>query len=122
MGTVGCTPARVLHTRRSGRRGLHRDTMQSRYFVTYDIADDDRRTAVFKALHGFGDHLQYSVFRCDLSAQRRAVLIATIDPMIDHAVDQVLIIDLGPTDGRAATCVVSLGKAYSNPERRVIIL
>ncbi len=96
--------------------------MQSRYFVTYDIADDDRRTAVFKALHGFGDHLQYSVFRCDLSEQRRAMLVAAIDPLIDHAVDQILIIDLGPTDGRAATCVVSLGRTYSNPERRVIIL
>lgn len=95
---------------------------RNRYFVTYDIADDSRRTAVFKALHAFGDHLQYSVFRCDLSEQRRVVMIATIDPMIDHDDDQVLIIDLGPIDGRAAESVVSLGKPYTNPERRVIIV
>ena len=41
--------------------------MRNRYIVTYDICDDARRTAVYKALRGFGDHLQYSVFRCDLS-------------------------------------------------------
>lgn len=96
--------------------------MRSRYFVTYDICDDARRTAVFKALRGFGDHLQYSVFRCDLSDQQRAVMVATIDPLIDHADDQILLIDLGPVDGRAGTCVFSLGKTYSNPERRVIIV
>ena len=96
--------------------------MRSRYIITYDIADDDRRTAVFKALRGFGDHLQYSVFRCDLSDTRRAILVATIDPLLDHARDQVLLIDLGPVDGRAATCVVSLGLPYANPERRVIIV
>ena len=53
---------------------------RNRYFVTYDISDDTRRTAVFKTLRGFGDHLQYSVFRCDLSPRQRAVMIAAVDP------------------------------------------
>lgn len=96
--------------------------MRSRYFVTYDIGDDARRTAVFKTLRGFGEHMQYSVFRCDLSDRQRALMIAALDPHLDHDVDQVLIIDLGPIDGRASTCVVSLGRAYTNPERRVIIV
>lgn len=96
--------------------------MRTRYFVTYDIADDARRTAVFKTLRGFGDHMQYSVFRCDLSDLQRAAMIAAVDALLDHADDQVLIIDLGPVDGRASSCVFSLGKTYSNPERRVIII
>lgn len=96
--------------------------MRSRYFVTYDIADDARRNAVFKALRGFGDHLQYSVFRCDLSDRQRAQMVAVIDPLIDHDDDQVLVIDLGPVDGRASRCVYALGKPYGNPERRVIIV
>jgi CRISPR-associated protein Cas2 len=96
--------------------------MRSRYFVTYDIADDTRRAAVYKALRGFGDHLQYSVFRCDLSDLQRAAMIATVDPLIDHVDDQILIIDLGPTDGRASNCVFALGKSYTNPDRRVIIV
>ena len=47
--------------------------MRNRYIVTYDITDDRRRTAVYKCLRGFGDHLQYSVFRCDLVDRRRGV-------------------------------------------------
>ena len=37
--------------------------MLNRYIVTYDVSDDDRRNKVFTALRGYGDHIQYSVFR-----------------------------------------------------------
>lgn len=96
--------------------------MRSRYLITYDISDDGRRNAVFKALRGFGDHLQYSVFRCDLSDRQRATMVAVIDPLLDHDEDQVLVVDLGPVEGRASSCVYSLGRPYANPERRVIIV
>jgi CRISPR-associated protein Cas2 len=96
--------------------------MQNRYFVTYDITADHRRTAVYKALRGFGDHLQYSVFRCDLGDRRRIELVAALHALIDHETDQVLIIDLGPVDGRAETCVSSVGRTYINPERSVVIV
>lgn len=96
--------------------------MRSRYLITYDITDDGRRNAVFKALRGFGDHLQYSVFRCDLSDRQRAAMVAVIDPLLDHDEDQVLVVDLGPVEGRASSCVYSLGRPYANPERRVIIV
>ena len=96
--------------------------MQNRYIVTYDITDDHRRTAVYKTLRGFGDHLQYSVFRCDLGERRRIEIVAALHELIDHATDQVLIIDLGPVDGRAAICVSSVGRSYSNPERSVVIV
>lgn len=96
--------------------------MQNRYFVTYDISDDQRRTAVYKTLRGFGDHLQYSVFRCDLGERRRVELEAALHALIDHRADQVLLVDLGPIDGRAAICVSSIGRAYVNPERSVVIV
>lgn len=96
--------------------------MRNRYIVTYDITDDRRRAAVYKCLRGFGDHLQYSVFRCDLIERRRVELIAALYGLIDHATDQVLVIDLGPVDGRASICVSSIGRAYANPERTVVIV
>ena len=34
--------------------------------VSYDIPDDRRRTKVMKALKDFGQHVQYSVFECEL--------------------------------------------------------
>ncbi len=96
--------------------------MRTRYLVTYDIADDDRRTQVYKTLRGYGDHLQYSVFRCDLAATTRAQMTTDLHPLIDHGRDQILIIDLGPVEGRADTCIVSIGRRYIPPVRTVVVL
>jgi CRISPR-associated protein Cas2 len=92
--------------------------VRNRYFVTYDVTGDPRRTAVYKLLRGYGDHLQYSVFRCDLTDRRRIELTAALHDLIDHDTDQVLMIDLGPVDGRASICVSSVGRAYSNPDEK----
>lgn len=67
------------------------------YFVTYDISSAKRWRKVFRTMHGYGDHLQLSVFRCDLTAERRELLRATLNALIHHGEDQVLIIDLGKT-------------------------
>jgi CRISPR-associated protein Cas2 len=90
--------------------------------VSYDICEDRRLRQVYKAMRGFGDHLQYSVFRCDLSARELGEMIAALHELIDHDVDQVLVVDLGPTDGRAADCIQALGRPYTNPERHVIVV
>ncbi len=36
------------------------------YVVCYDITDDSRRQKVCELLKGYGTHVQYSVFECDL--------------------------------------------------------
>jgi CRISPR-associated protein Cas2 len=96
--------------------------MRNRYVVTYDISDDDRRNSVFKTLRGCGDHIQYSVFRCDLSDSERITMIAALHPLIEHTEDQILLIDLGPVDGRAANCVNAIGRRYLAPERTVVVI
>ena len=96
--------------------------MRNRYIVTYDIADDDRRNNVFRTLRGYGDHLQYSVFRCDLSGSERISMNAELHPLIDHSFDQILLFDLGPIDGRAANCVDAIGRRYHSPERTVVVI
>jgi CRISPR-associated protein Cas2 len=95
---------------------------RSRFVVTYDICDDKRLRQVFKKLRGAGDHLQLSVFRCDLSARELAILVADLEDLIDHRVDQVLIIDIGPSDGRALDAVQALGSPYVEAEQRAIIV
>ena len=37
------------------------------YIVTYDIADQRRWRRVFKAMQGYGEWLQLSVFQCRLT-------------------------------------------------------
>jgi hypothetical protein len=41
--------------------------MRNVYLVTYDICDDKRLRRVFKTMRNWGDHLQYSVFECQLN-------------------------------------------------------
>lgn len=96
--------------------------MRNRYIVTYDISDDDRRNRVFRTLRGCGDHIQFSVFRCDLSDQERITMIAGLHILIEHKEDQILVIDLGPVDGRAATCVNAIGRCYLPAERTVVVI
>jgi len=96
--------------------------MRGVYLVCYDISADHRRRDVFRTLRGYGDHLQYSVFRCELSERERAELIAEIDPLIDHDTDQILIVDLGPADGRGYGCFFSLGRPYTAAERSAIVV
>lgn len=92
--------------------------MRQRYIVTYDIADPSRLRKVFKLLKGYGEHLQLSVFRCDLTDMTLAKLRAELTEVIHAQNDQVLIIDVGPTDGRGAEVFESLGKAYVDEGRK----
>jgi CRISPR-associated protein Cas2 len=75
--------------------------MRLLYVVTYDVCDDKRLRQVFKTMRGYGDHMQYSVFRCELSDRERAELMAKLDGIIKHDEDQVLLFPLGrPADER----------------------
>jgi CRISPR-associated protein Cas2 len=42
--------------------------MQTSDLVCYDISDDKRLRKVFQSMRKFGDHSQYSVFECQLTA------------------------------------------------------
>jgi len=81
--------------------------------VCYDIADDKRLRQVFKTMRDFGDHLQYSVFECQFTPTDLAKCRAALGELIHHTEDQVLFIDLGPTEGRGDRVITSLGQAYS---------
>lgn len=91
------------------------------YIVAYDITDDDRRTDVFQYLRRWGNHLQYSVFRCELSRTSLAELISELEDMIHDGEDQILLFDMGPVDGRAAESVIAMGLPYTHPERHAFV-
>ena len=72
--------------------------MRSTYLVCYDIRDDKRLRRVFKTMKDWGDHLQYSVFECQFTPIDLARCRHELSEIINHAHDQVLFIDLGPTE------------------------
>jgi CRISPR-associated protein Cas2 len=89
--------------------------MRQTYIVTYDVCDTKRLRKVFRLMKGYGDHIQLSVFRCELDARMLIELRGRLDQVIHHEQDQVLFIDVGPTEGRARLSVRALGKAYVPP-------
>ncbi len=91
------------------------------YIVTYDIADQKRWRAVFKLLRGHGEWLQLSVFQCRLGRWRHAELVSTLDQIIHHDHDHILIMDIGPADA-VDPKIVSLGKDFKPVVREPIIV
>ena len=92
------------------------------YVISYDIADDDRRTDVSDALLSYGRRIQYSVFECALGDTAWAKLRVQLDGLIHHTEDQILLFDLGPLDGRAREAVTSLGKLYVLPKTDSVVI
>ena len=98
--------------------------MRTRYIVSYDISDPKRLRHVHKTMLGFGEPLQYSVFCCDLSPSNRIMLIAALSDIIDHRDDQVMLIDIGPAEGRGSQSIETIGRAMKKEklERRTVIV
>ncbi len=87
--------------------------MRTTYLVCYDITEDKRLRRVFKACRNFGDHLQYSVFECDLNPAEKIQLEEALARLINHDEDQVLFVALGPAEGRGDRVITALGLPYT---------
>jgi CRISPR-associated protein Cas2 len=96
--------------------------MRQTYVVSYDISSPKRWRKVYRALRGYGDHIQLSVFRCELTHRELVELRTRLAELIHHGEDQVLFIDVGPAAGRGADAISAIGKPYSNPERLAIVV
>lgn len=92
------------------------------FLVCYDISDQRRLQRVYKVMRGFGDHLQYSVFRCTLSEMQLALLSDRLAQEIHHAEDQVLFVPLGSVDAERPVRMTTMGRPMTHPERVVRIL
>jgi len=87
--------------------------------VCYDIRDAKRLRAAYKLMRSFGDHLQYSVFLCELSPNQKMRLVTSLERVIKPNEDQVLFLDLGFQDPERR--IESLGVPWVYPERTVRI-
>ena len=96
--------------------------MRHSYVVTYDISDPKRLRRVYKTMLGWGEHLQLSVFQCELNARELVQLRIELDRLIHHDQDQVLIVDIGTVEGRSPDAITSLGRPYVDPERIAVVV
>ncbi|MBX7214780.1 MAG: CRISPR-associated endonuclease Cas2 [Thermoflexales bacterium] len=96
--------------------------MKTLYIVTYDVSDDKRWRKVFKIMRGHGDHLQYSVFRCELSDRDRIGLMEKLTKAVKHDADQVLLFPLGPAGGVDEQRVEAIGMPYRPSRQGAVIV
>lgn len=96
--------------------------MRSSYLVCYDVCDPKRLRRVFQAMRGFGDHLQFSVFECQLTPADLVRCREALRAIIHHREDQVLFVNLGPSEGRGERVITSLGKAYTPVDAPCIVV
>lgn len=94
---------------------------RTHYVVTYDISDDKRRNRVFRILHGFGDHAQYSVFFCELNDEELARLRGRLRAEIHHGEDQILIVEMGTAARPIQTGLEVLGRHYEPAVRTLVV-
>jgi CRISPR-associated protein Cas2 len=87
--------------------------MRKTYLVTYDVRDDGRLRKVHKCMRNWGDHLQYSVFECQLNATELVLCKRQLLELIHQNQDQVLFVDLGPSTARGERVIEALGQPYT---------
>lgn len=96
--------------------------MRHLFIVSYDISDRVRWGKVYKTMRGFGEHLQLSVFQCDLTPSQKVRMKAVLSEIINHEQDQVVIIDLGPTEGRAVKEIEAIGRPMEVVGREPLVV
>lgn len=92
------------------------------YVYCYDCSDDKRRRRVYELLREYGEHIQYSVFRCTLSDLQRARLDGGLAEIIAPREDQVLVIRLGKKGSRREWPVDAIGRPLDDPDRSARII
>jgi CRISPR-associated protein Cas2 len=73
--------------------------MRTTFLVCYDIANEKRLRRVFKICKNYGNHLQFSVFECDLNPTERIQLEKKLGEVMKLDEDQALFVSLGPSEG-----------------------
>jgi CRISPR-associated protein Cas2 len=83
--------------------------------VSYDIPDDGRRTRLFTLLKGYGRHIQYSVFECELRRQRFTEMVTRIRFLVDRNADHVRFYRLCAKDVRNIYRIGGLAPVKEKP-------
>lgn len=97
--------------------------MRSVYLVCYDVADPKRLRRTYRKMRGYGTSMQYSVFRCELSAFEKQQLKEDLWEILNWSHDRVMLINLGPVGARGDYCIESWGEPREDrPPRESVIV
>lgn len=90
------------------------------YLVSYDIRDHKRWRAAYQLLRGYGDRVQYSLFRCNLSRTELESLRWELERILASE-DDLMVVHLCPRcAGRVE--IRNSAEAWDKPPPRFEIL
>jgi CRISPR-associated protein Cas2 len=84
--------------------------------------DQKRLYRVHRTMKGFGEPIHYSVFRCDLTPKGKVEMIAVLSDQIKYDEDRVMIVDLGPLEGKVEDRIEFLGAHPDETKRKAIVV
>jgi CRISPR-associated protein Cas2 len=87
-------------------------TSKAWYLITYDIRDPQRWRRAYKVIRGFGERVQYSVFRARLSAVQLARLRWALERILTREDDLLFI----PLCDRCVDGIASRNRSQAWPE------
>lgn len=96
--------------------------MRDLYIVAYDISDPKRLRQTYRCMRSYGDALQLSVFRCELTQRERIRLEADLLAIIHRDEDQVMLCRLGPANDQTRRRFETLGRPLLHPERHAVVI
>lgn len=87
--------------------------MRQYVLVSYDISEPKRWRKVFKLMKGYGEHVQYSVFICQLTDLQEAELKVKLEEVVHRQEDQVMFVQIGPvTRNQLEKRISTVGREY----------
>ncbi|QDT36034.1 CRISPR-associated endonuclease Cas2 [Stratiformator vulcanicus] len=89
--------------------------MRTLYVIAYDICDAKRLRRVHRQMKGFGDPLQYSIFRCELTPLELQDLKSRLWNILKLDDDRVMVLRLGPVGGAADDSIEYWGAPLVEP-------
>jgi len=89
------------------------------FVLAYDIQDDDRRNALFKALGRFGYRVQFSVLEGRLRPEEFVKLKYTVKRLINPKEDRVLIVIICENCQRK---LIRMGTQTDLPDQDIVII
>jgi CRISPR-associated protein Cas2 len=93
------------------------NTERKIYLVCYDIGDEKRLAKVYQIVKGYGQRVQFSVYRCVMSNVQRAELADRLVDIVKPTEDQVLFVLLGAVDSKTAWRVTAIGRPVEVSDR-----
>ena len=96
--------------------------MRRCYLVCYDLSDAKRWRRIFRAMKGYGEHWQYSIFFCVLKEIDRVRMQSELETELNLKADQCIIIDLGADEQSARDAVAVLGESLPKAETGVVVV